>query len=115
MLLKLTEVKGDIDSRIRSFVLQYRQAPVHYGKSPASLRCMFTPRMPFNIIAPGTPLSYHEFGKNLSNIFEPGITISTEGKSCVNTYNPDSEKSITRHLDQTKPMISSPSSPVIDN
>ena len=99
--MKLTEGKGDIDSRLHSFLLQYRAAAVRGEKSPAERAFKFTPRMPVVLAQPGAPIFYEVFRKNEPSIFQPGTIISTSGSTCVNLKDLTGKGHI-RHFEQVK-------------
>jgi transposase InsO family protein len=102
MHMKITEGKGDIDSRMHSFLLQYRCAAVRGGKSPSDMVFTYVPRMPVMLLQPGQPIFCQNFRKNLAPTFERGVVISTTGNSCVNVHDLDTDKVHTRHFDQVK-------------
>jgi transposase InsO family protein len=99
--LKITEGKGDLDSRLHSFLLQYRCAGVHSGKSPAERLLGFTPRLPSIMANPGDPVLYQRFQAG-SSTFEPGVVLSTTGQTCVNIHDEARDTVHTRHREQVK-------------
>jgi transposase InsO family protein len=102
--MKLTEGKGDLESRVHNFLLQYRVAGIKGGKSPAEHIFTFVPRMPVLLVKPGQPIYYQNFRKNLPSTFERGVVISTTGRTCINVHDLETDKGHTRHVDQVKPV-----------
>jgi hypothetical protein len=100
--LKITEGKGDLDSRLQVFfLLQYRCASVHSGDSPAERLLSFKPRLPALLASPGQPILYQRFQAH-SSTFEPGVVLSTSGKSCINIYDESRDTVHVRHQEQDK-------------
>ena len=99
--MKLTEGKGDIDSRLHTFLLQYRAATVRGEKSPAEKAVKHTPRLPVVLAQPGSPIFYEVFRKNEPQTFQHGTIVSTSGSTCVN-LNDLTGKGHIRHYEQVK-------------
>ena len=100
--LKATVGKGDFNSRLQSFLLQYRNAKIaSQGRSPAEAVFSFKPRMPMNLVQPEQPILFKKFSSDKTSTFEPGVVISTTGKTCINIKDKLNIPH-TRHLDQVK-------------
>ena len=100
--LKITQGKGDLDSRLHSFLLQYRCAGIHSGKPPAERLLSFTPNLPSIVANPGEPILYQRFEANNTSTFEPAIVVSNTGRTCVNVYDQFRDTVHTRHQEQVK-------------
>ena len=107
--LKVTEGKGDLETRLQSFLLQYRCAGVHAGKPPSERIFAFKPQLPMLLANPRDPILYERFQGDTST-FVPGVVISNSGSTCINVHDEVRDSVHTRHAEQVKTVIPDPPS-----
>ena len=71
--LKITQRKGNLNSRVHSFLLQYRCAGIHSGLSPAERLLGYKRNMPSMLANSGEPILYERFLADNRSVFEPGV------------------------------------------